>query len=167
MAAQNIINSIEFARKALEIHGTIPVSQFPRLQDAYASADGALNWRLLGNVNDGKPTLQLKVSGGLGLTCQRCLEAMSYNIDISTLYYLVPDEDAIPSEEEDLDDRDYLVAETHMQVSELIEDEVLLAMPLAPKHEQEDCAVKGSRLELGKPNPFAVLQGLKSGKHRD
>ena len=164
MAAQDIINGLDFARRAQEVHGTIAVSQFSRLHDVIASNEGALTWRLFGNVEDGKPRLHLKVHGELVLMCQRCLGPMRYEVDIDTLYYLVTDESAIPPEEEDLDDREYLVAEPQMQVAGLIEDEVLLSLPLAPKH--AECKPSVEVADEGKPNPFAVLQALKAGRDR-
>lgn len=167
MTAQHIINSMEFARKALQIHDTIAVSQFSRLQDALASPQGVLDWRLLGDVNnEGKPSLHLHVTGALELTCQRCLEPYHYDLDIHSDFIVVADEAALPPEEDDLDEQDYLVADAQMQVAELIEDEVLLALPLAPKHALQDCSAADAVSEQAKPNPFAVLQSLKAGKSR-
>jgi uncharacterized protein len=74
---------------------------------------------------------------------------------------VVNDESDIPSEEDDLEDYDYLVADAKMQVIELIEDEVLLALPLAPKHAGEDCVANDMMTELKKPSPFQALQSLK------
>ena len=163
-----IINSIEFARKALEIHDTIAVSRFSRLREALASSEGALDCRLKGSVSvDGKPRLQLYVQGVLQLSCQRCLEPFEFELDIASSFLIVPDEGAIPSSEDESDDEDYLVAEAHMQVIDLIEDEILLALPLSPKHEIERCGASGKLNELKKPSPFAVLQGLKTGKSQN
>ncbi|MGZ8250983.1 MAG: YceD family protein [Methylophilaceae bacterium] len=165
MTAQHIINSIEFARKALEIHDTIAVSQFSRLVDALASYESVLSWQLLGDVNsEGKPVLNLKVQGTLELTCQRCLEPLKFDLDVNSSFIIVASEADLPPEEEDVDEHDYLVADVQMQVAELIEDEVLLALPFSPKHELSICGAKEQVAELKKPNPFAVLQGLKAGK---
>ncbi|OAM52995.1 hypothetical protein A7981_06075 [Methylovorus sp. MM2] len=163
-----IINNIEFARKALEFHDTIAVSQFLRLHDAIASDKGALNWHLLGSVDSGgKMTLQLQVQGSLELICQRCLEPFEFNLDIYSKFILVMNESDIPSEDDDSGDEDYLLADTQMQVNELIEDEILLALPLAPKHDDEDCSASDKVNALKKPSPFAVLQGLKTGKNQN
>jgi uncharacterized protein len=162
------INNIEFARKALEIHDIIAVSQFSRLREALSSDEGVLNCRLVGGVSsEGKPQLQLYVQGTLQLSCQRCLEPFEFELDITSNFTIVADEQAIPPESDDHDDEDYLVAETQMQVIELIEDEVLLALPLAPKHDDDQCAASSKLNELKKPSPFAVLQGLKTGKSQN
>lgn len=170
MTEQNIINSSEFARKGLEIHGTIAVSQFSRCTDMLASDEGEVSWRLTGGRDaEAKPELVLKVSGVLQLTCQRCLEPYPFQVDIDSGFVVVANEAALPAEEDDIDDsRDYLVADANMQVAELIEDEVLLALPFAPKHQTGSCGAEGelkdSSIELKKPNPFAVLQGFKASK---
>jgi len=74
---------------------------------------------------------------------------------------LVNDESEIPPEEDDVEDHDYLIAEAEMDVLQLVEDEILLALPYAPKHEINDCAVKAEVNGLKAPNPFAVLRDFK------
>lgn len=163
-----VINSPEFARKGLEIHGTIAVSQFSRLRE-YLSADGNdVDYRLAGDVDArGRSRLQLQVAGGLPLICQRCLEAFEFKLNIASSFIIVADEESIPPEADERDDEDYLVADTEMLVMALIEDELLLALPLAPKHDDEQCAASTPLNELKKPSPFAVLKALKTGKSQN
>ena len=167
MTAQHIINSIEFARKSLEIHDIMPVFEMTRIQDLLSSQEGTLNWRLAGSVGDNnKPLLHLQVSGVLSLICGRCLDALAFDLNIDSVFELVADEALLPQEQDDVDDEvDYLVADQHMQVSQLIEDEVLLALPYALKHDVSVCGVKDKVMEIGKPNPFKVLQALKDNKN--
>jgi uncharacterized protein len=163
-----VINSAEFAQKALAIHGIIAISQCSRLRDVLMSSEGVLDYRLIGGSDqDGRLRLQLYVHGGLQLSCQRCLEPFKFELNIASNFFIVPDESATPSSEAGADDGDYLVAETQMQVINLIEDEILLALPLAPKHEIERCGADSGLNELKSPNPFAVLQGLKTGKSQN
>ncbi|HEY0268758.1 MAG TPA: YceD family protein [Methyloradius sp.] len=157
-----IIDNIEFARKSLEFHDTIPLLQFSRFKDVLASDQGELDCHLLGNVaSDNRLELALSVKGVLRLICQRCLEPFDFNLDITSRFIVVNDESDIPSEEDDLEDYDYLVADPKMQLFELIEDEVLLALPLAPKHAGEDCGADSMIAALKKPSPFQALQNLK------
>lgn len=161
----HVINSFDFARKALEIHDTILVSQFSRLSGLLASDEGVLDFQLKGSINaESRPGLELQVQGALMLSCQRCLEPFEFKLDIASSFILVADENALPSEEDEPEDPDYLVGDAHMQIIDLIEDEVLLALPLAPKHADDACAASSKLNELKKPNPFAVLKGLKTGK---
>jgi uncharacterized protein len=170
MPAQPAINSIEFARKALEIHDRIAVSQFSRLSDLLSGGGGELDYRLAGGSNaEGKPVLRLHAQGDVMLQCQRCLEAFKFELDIDSTFIIVTDEAKIPAaseDDEELSEDDYLVADAQMQVLDLIEDELLLALPYAPKHVEAECGASGTLKELKKPSPFAILQGLKTGKNQ-
>lgn len=164
----HVINSFDFARKALEIHGTIFASQFSRLSGLLASDKGAVDFWLKGGIDaEGRSGLELQVQGALMLSCQRCLEPFEFELDVVASFVLVSDESSLPSEEDEPDDRDYLVADAHLQVIGLIEDELLLAIPLAPKHADNECAASDKLDELKKPSPFAVLKGMKTGKSQD
>lgn len=166
MTEQHIINSIEFARKSLEIHDIIPLFEMTRVQDVLFSQEGGLSWRLVGLVDDdNKPMLNLQVNGVLSLICGRCLESFEFELNIDSLFVILADESLLPEEQDDIEDEvDYLVADPQMQVSQLIEDEVLLALPYAPKHDVDVCGVKDKVMDIGKPNPFKVLQSLKINK---
>jgi uncharacterized protein len=165
MPAPLVISNIDFARKALEVHGRIPVSQFPRLPDLLASQDGELEYVLLGNVDsNNRPSLRLQVQGKVQLQCQRCLESFEFELEIDSVFIIAADESAIPDLPEDddvLPDEDYVIADTQMRVADLIEDEILLALPYAPKHEAVQCNVDGKADAMKRPSPFAVLEKLK------
>ena len=162
MTAQHIINSLEFARKSLEIRDTIAHSDLQRAKDLLTAETESLRWQLSGEVSaDKKARLHLTITGNIGVPCQRCLEPMIIELNIRSEFVLVKDESEIPSEEDDFEDYDYLVAEADMNVLQLVEDEVLLALPYAPKHEIKDCAVKAEVNELKAPNPFAKLRDFK------
>lgn len=167
MAAPLVINNIEFARKALEIHDRIAVSQFSRLRDLLVDDAGELDCRLNGDVSSaGKPVLRLRVHGPLRLSCQRCLESLAFDLDVDETYVIVSDEAAIPvtSEDEATAEENFIVIDSQMRVLDLIEDEVLLSVPYAPRHDDAICGGHDVQDGLKKPSPFAVLQGLKTGK---
>ncbi|MFM1955666.1 MAG: hypothetical protein RIR20_486 [Pseudomonadota bacterium] len=162
MTAQHIINSLEFARKKLEIHGTIENSQLLRARDLMSSHAGIIEWSLSGSVGlDGKSKLTLLIKGVVQMPCQRCLESVSVDLNLKSKFILVRDDSEIPSEDDDVDEYDYLVADAEMDVLALVEDEVLLTLPYAPKHRVEDCSVKSEQLETKAPNPFAALRDFK------
>ena len=162
MTAQHIINSLEFARKKLEIHGTIENSQLLRARDLMSSHAGIIEWTLSGSVGlDGKSKLTLLIKGVVQMPCQRCLESVSVDLNLKSEFILVRDDSEIPSEDDEVDEYDYLVADAEMDVLALVEDEVLLTLPYAPKHRVEDCSVKSEQLETKAPNPFAALRDFK------
>ncbi len=162
MVTQVIINGLEFAQKALEIHGKISNSQLSRLHDLLYSDVGKLDYSVQGNINaEGVPALRLQMKGLLSLVCQRCLEPMEFQLDWQVEYRLVASEEKLPAPEDESDNADYLVADPQMNVQQLVEDEILLALPLAPKHGNADCAGLSAASAVHKENPFRVLQGLK------
>lgn len=165
MTAQTTINCLEFAEKSLVIHGRISVSTLPRLDGVLSAKKGEVAYRLLGRINArGEPELELQVQGELSLACQRCLGPLPYALDAVTRFVLVSDEAQLPAPEEEDDSAEYLVADPHLDVAMLVEDEVLLNLPLAPVHAEEHCGGAQDALREQKESPFKVLQGLKLTK---
>ena len=151
-----IINNLEFAQNQLKIVDSFDVSLLNRLEEILSVQDKTLvNFELIGTGKQFRqPSLQLHVKANLPVTCQRCLDQMTVNL-VLNFHYLVCDagKDA-PSDDDEID---WLESNHEMNVLELIEDELLLAMPIAPTH-AEACN-KASMQSGEKPNPFAVLKG--------
>lgn len=162
MSKHAVIDSLEFAEKSLQIHGRIALLDLERLSDPLFSRDGALEYSLTGKINAfGKPQLDLRVTGVLQLVCQRCLQPMPFALDALSHLVLVADEAAVPLDADDQDETDYILADQHQPVAALIEDEVLLSLPLAPAHDSDACAAPLNRAQEQKESPFKILQGLK------
>ncbi len=103
--------------------------------------------------------LHLEVSGTLSLACQRCLEAVPCDLDVDSLLELVPEGTELSQDELEDDTRDFLPVVRELDVVELVEDEILLALPVAPRHEK--CGLPGAADAGERINPFAKLSGLK------
>jgi uncharacterized protein len=159
---QVLINSLEFAEQSLEIHDKIRASNLPGLQDVLFSDRGELEYRLVGRrAGRERLSLRLKVHGTLDLICQRCLGEMAYPVEVDRYFELVKDESAVPESDMDDDEIDYLVVDTKLDVAALLEQEILLSLPLALRHDGE-CSADGFQAKEQKPNPFRVLEGLKA-----
>ncbi len=159
-----IIDSAAFAREGRELTGVRPVSQFERLAEVVIAESGDLQFAVTGVREEGQNALFLDVvaSGTLMLRCERCLEAMPWPLKAEGRLLLVPPGQPLPDEELEEEDFDPIHASSTLDVLPLIEDEVLLALPFSPRHEQ--CAPP---LPLGgaeKESPFAVLKQLSVGK---
>ncbi len=166
MTAQTAIDCLEFAEKSLAIHGTITLLSLPRLQDALADTAGELAYSLRGGRNArGETELALRVQGELVLICQRCLGALPFRLDTLTRFVLVKDEAGLPKPEDEDAAAEYLVAQRSLDVATLVEDEVLLNLPLAPMHAQGQCGDAPDGLREGRGSPFGVLQGFKPGRN--
>ncbi len=131
-----------------------------RLHDLLTELSGELSFRLQGRVGSrGEPLLHVAVSGVLPLICQRCLESIGFDLCVDTLLELVPEGGEMSQDELEDDTRDFLPVVKALNVVELVEDEVLLSLPVAPRHEK--CGLPGLADAGERVQPFAVLAGLK------
>jgi uncharacterized protein len=162
-----VIHSAEFAREGGSLSGTIALADLPRLADLLASAKGEASWSLTGGVDRiERPFLRLKVQVEVQLVCQRCMKPLPFFVDADTVLTQFADEEKLDEAVEQDEDLEGILIEPELEVEVLIEDEILLALPYAPRHERCDPDVKVAN-ESGKPNPFAVLAKLKAGKAED
>lgn len=161
-ALHTVIDGLAFARDGADLAGAVAVADLPRLALELVDGQGQLEWRLSGSRDrEGKCWLDLDVSGNLGLVCQRCLGRIEFPVGIQTRLLLVPPGQSWPDEELAEDGFDAVAAEKEMALSSLIEDEVLLALPIAPMHEV--CATPMPLENEQEPSPFAALAKLKKG----
>ena len=157
---KRISDAFAFARDGRVLEGTLAVEDLVRLHDLLAEIDGEVAFRLKGFKGDsGEPMLQLEVSGTIPLACQRCLEAVPCDLDVDSLLELVPVGAELTQDELEDDTRDFLPVERELDVVEMVEDEILLALPVAPRHEK--CGLPGAAAAGERINPFAKLAGLK------
>ena len=160
MFARPFIDSMDFARNGKELCGEIPIVALPRLSDMLANSAGTLSYRVCGSQQDDQPRLEVILTGRCNLRCQRCLDEFSYPIEVTSHLRLVST-DKLDEDEIDADEEDIIEATAQLDVLALIEDEVLLALPFAPKHQEGACEAPLKNLQKV-ANPFDVLAVLKS-----
>ncbi|MDO8455779.1 MAG: DUF177 domain-containing protein [Burkholderiaceae bacterium] len=114
--------------------------------------------------------LHLQAKTHLPQVCQRCLADVDLALEVDRSYRFVVDE-ATAEAQDDESEEDVLALSREFNLMELIEDELLMALPLVPRHEvcpvQPKMAVSDDDFEStsgDKPNPFAVLGSLKVKK---
>jgi uncharacterized protein len=149
----------------------MPLSSLPRLADMLLDHSGWLDCELRGfqEQDDGgvRHGLQLSVTGSLVMKCQRCLEQVTIPCVIDARLWLVPPGAVSAGDEADLvegelDEFDAIPATRDMSVRELFEDEILLALPLVPRHGECSLPVDTADGAAGQDrSPFAALAGLK------
>lgn len=153
MSAPAVIDSLEFARSGPKLHGKLPVARLKRLDDILFDTQGSLDYEVGGTRDErNRPQLALAITGRLHLQCQRCLGLLDYPVDVAGTLLLLPP-GAKP--EEDIDDPqapDAIEASAELDVAVLIEDEVLLSLPLAPRHPEGACASR-----IGKQDERAAV----------
>lgn len=165
MSAPAVIDSFEFARNGEKLSGTLPVAHFSRLQDLVADNGGDLSYEIVGGHDARqRPQLMLRVRGVLELQCQRCLGPLRHVVDFENTVLVMP-EGATPDDAQEPDGPDYIEAQREMDVASLVEDEVLLQLPFAPRHEGKCASSEQAAVSRGgKESPFAVLAALKNTK---
>jgi uncharacterized protein len=162
MSHQLVIDGLEFARTGSRLHGAWPVAGFSRLRDVLRSDEGTLQYELLGVAQArGYPALRFRVGGALQLVCQRCLGALEFPLHIDVSLGLAATQAEIDAEPLEAEGPERIVASREMPVHDLVEDEVLLAIPLAPRHER--CASRDAGAASEESSPFAGLRGLVGG----
>ena len=160
-----VIDAFEFCRNNGHREGVTPVAEMTRLSADCADKSGEIAWSIDGGqTRQGYPMLTLSVSGTVQLVCQRCLTPFGYEIDSSTVLVLGKDDEEADEIEEILDDEsiDVIVGSHACDIRDLLEDEALLALPQAPKHEVCPDTRLLDAIKSEKVSPFAALKGLKS-----
>ena len=165
MYARPFIDSLDFAGNGRQISGKAPVAEMPRLLDALEDSQGILKYTVSGGVDkQGSSLLDVSITGDCRLRCQRCLGAMEHAVRLDTRLLLRDQAglDALDSGGEDEEEFDSILADPHLDVLDLLEEEILLSLPIAPKHELGVCQVAGGGdAHEEEKNPFAALAKLK------
>ncbi|KPK07027.1 MAG: hypothetical protein AMJ64_07735 [Betaproteobacteria bacterium SG8_39] len=159
MSQQPYIDGFEFAASGGARAGRWPLRDLPRLRSSLAALDGELEYALRGTHDPmGRRALQLKLRGVLKLSCQRCLETMDFPLDVDAMLVLATSEAEIDADADDPAAPDRVLASREMPIRELIEDEVLLSLPFAPRHER--CGTHHDSLGEQRRSPFAALSAM-------
>lgn len=160
MSEGTAIDIQAFAREARALQGELPVASLSRVLDMIVEPAGSVKYRVQGRLGPRNRTqLLLQVDGTLSIRCQRCLGVISYPLKIRSVLEFIEDEEELSQEELEDDSRDFLPAQKECDVATLVEDEIILGFPVAPRH--ESCGLPVSAQEAGPESPFSVLSGLK------
>ncbi len=168
-----------FAREGAALEGEWPATDLPRLADtaapeAPASGWPAVRWMAEGEIRTPRGSepqiwMRLDAQAQVAQTCQRCLQPVVEEVVMSRWFRFVRDEDQAAELDMDGDD-DVLALPRVMNLQELAEDELLLALPLVPRHDvcpeplplAEPDELE-EEAEEERPHPFAALAALKKG----
>lgn len=169
-----------FAKAGAAIEGQDPLSAFERLaQEAQASADGlSVSWYAEGEhvpetAGPGHVWLHLEADAQVPMVCQRCLGVVHLPLQVDRSFRFVKDE-ATAEALDDEAEEDLLALSKDFNLRALLEDELLMELPLVPMHEEcpEAVPMSSSNHDFEaaseeKANPFAVLAGLRKNAGQD
>jgi len=163
MLAQLFMDPLDFARNGGTHHGKIALSGLERLQDYLTDNSGEVQYAVTGALNrNAKPMLQIVVRGLISLCCQRCLGKYPHALDLQADLLLARDENELARLDED-ESVDCILATANMDVLALIEDEIILSLPLSPRHGESECSIDRPDSDTAKEKPiFAALAALKN-----
>jgi uncharacterized protein len=162
------------ARDGARLEGEWPAAELTRLAEggapeAPATAWPAVRWAVQGELRqprggEAQVWMQLEASASVSLSCQRCLQPVQESLQFARWFRFVRDEAAAAELDADSED-EVLALERSLDLRELVEDELLLDLPLVPRHEicpapLPVAAAEEPPLEE-RPHPFAALAALK------
>lgn len=168
-----------FARDNGQVQEVRPLSDFPRLasQSLQVSADAPapqVSYHVAAEMRPDaagvlEPWLHLQAQAVFRMVCQRCLGEVDEHVGFDRSFRFVATE-ALAEIEDEESQEDVLVVSSQFNLLELVEDELLMAMPLVPRHAECPQPVRMHVEDPGfaealpeKPNPFAVLGKMKGG----
>jgi uncharacterized protein len=159
-----------FADAGAELTGEQSQDELPRLVAGLLRTDSTpppVRWQARGEwrpVTGAAPELwlHLQVATTVTLQCQRCLQPMRADLDVDNDFRFVADEDEAARLDEEIEE-DVLVESRQFDLLELVEDELILALPIVPRHDAcpTPLPVAEEAPEAAAPNPFAALAALR------
>jgi uncharacterized protein len=155
------IEPIGLADAGRSFRGELPLDACSRLLPLLTDAEGQLlQVQLVFHLDERRiRVLEGSIDGCLHLVCQRCLETLEFPLKLGIRLGIVASEDDIdrlPDGYEPL-----LVDGEPLKTADVVEDEILLAIPPVPLHAHCDSGYR-NQPEPEKDNPFSVLEKLKT-----
>ena len=191
------LNVAHFAADAMALDGDWAIAELPRLADSECPLDAGsplkakadapalpprsasdlarrVRWHATGSLRpvggEEQVWLHLRADADVILQCQRCLRPLDEAVEVDRHFRFVKDEDTAAALDDETED-EVLVLARSLNLRDLVEDEMLLALPLVPRH---DVCPEAIPMQFGdievveeKANPFASLALLRKDKDGD
>ncbi|BCX82282.1 conserved hypothetical protein [Methylomarinovum caldicuralii] len=169
MRLPELIDPLQCVAKGRHWVGRLPLARLPRLVDMITNPDEAVTVDLRFERRDRVAAVTGSVRGELEVTCQRCLAPLRIAVDSPVSLGVVTsieEGDRLPDAFEPL-----LLEEDRIPFSDIVEDELILAIPDIPKHAhcrpaKTSSADAGVEEAAAADNPFAALAQLKTKPDR-
>ena len=162
------VTPLKMAAQGATLTGVVPSERLSRLLDIAISFDAPILVNLQFFCDEsGYRVMSGEISTRVRMVCQRCLQEMGHDLSANTSWTIVADEDRVPSLPKQYEP--WIVSDSEADLYALIEEELLLELPLVAYHSLNQCEGKksfstGEIEEPERPNPFDVLLSLKLDK---
>ena len=163
------IDPLRLAEARAVLQGQFAIAGMRRLASALHSTQGVVDVDLEFGIDEARtPYVKGVMRAGLEVVCQRCLGPMVLPVEVELALGIVTsaqEVERLPGNYDPL-----LVEAEPVSLADVIEDELILALPVAPVHPEQQCppwrdtVVEQPAEKVGKPSPFAVLAQLKDKK---
>lgn len=164
------VEPFRWAEQGRQLRGPVSIAELRRLAPLLRSPEGEVDVQLQFGIDEQRiPYVQGHVTGGLEVTCQRCLGSLVLPVNLEFCLGLVKSE----SEGDRLVDgyEPLIVENGSISIAAVIEDELVLALPIIARHpESEACGVQvpferglwqgDDEAPAERVNPFSVLGKL-------
>src|SRR5215207_37487 len=157
------IDPARVARDGAVLTGTVSPAQLPRLAEELFDEQGAIHYRVQGLLTaKGEPALRVDLAIDVVLTCQRCMERLPVKLDVGRTLVLRRELGELEPVAEEEDEVDTIPLVASLDVLDLIDQEVMLSLPIAPRHDDDVCEAQlDGNQESAQVSPFSVLSQLK------
>ncbi|HUQ28308.1 MAG TPA: YceD family protein [Usitatibacter sp.] len=156
------IHPERMSEKAQVFEGTADLAELYDLADTLANTDGELRYKVTAVLEPGpRKVVSCIIEGFVFLMCQKTLEAFRHEIRVCDRLILVDSESELPPIEEENDVEDYVVVDGPIDVRDLVDEAVLLALPMVPRKPGLEDADSRKPEGTPKESPFAALERLK------
>jgi len=153
---------LKYERLAQEAKGLHP--------DLRVDWEAVGEWRAEAGSESGQMWMHVQVQATFPMVCQRCLGPMDEPLHVDRWFRFVADEATAEALDDEVEE-DLLALSREFDLHELIEDELLMALPVVPRHDECPAPVSMASSDedfeaatTERPNPFAALAGLRVGK---
>ena len=161
------LDALRFARQGRLVSGQVALADLDRLGGLLVERSGHAGVELeFSRDRGGRVIVSGAVTATVTLVCQRCLEHMSLDLAPQVRAAVIATEGEAGALPDDLDP--LVCPEGEVRLFELVQDELILALPVIARHENDPHCLPLTPDQPGgdgarRDNPFAVLSSLKSG----
>ena len=161
-------NVAALADEARQVELAIPLQRFERVAPQLAATEGVVNGSVAFAREQGRIVAEVGLTAQVQLICQRCLEPMPWPVQSTSRVTLLESEAAAADVPPELETA--LAPEGRLRLADLVEEEMLLALPAAPRHPEGQCLARRSdeQEDFAEPTqrPFAGLSELLKGRSK-